>query len=126
MCVLLFMIAVCSLYGCDISKDANSSTAEPNYIELNIDNYDYLLTIDKVTTNSGKGAGVSWSRQQVTIYGALNGIYEDCVLTYRLGDSGTAQTVRLNISGYATFNYTWTSAMTGKFEFIDASGKIYI
>jgi hypothetical protein len=119
---ILFLVCF-SLVACD---NENRDSAENSYIELTVDNYDYYLSISKVLTDSGSYAGGSfrYASYQATISGAINGIYDGCIVYYKLGQDGDLQTVTLNAAGFAQFNYTVVNGEN--IIYTKAEGKIYL
>ena len=125
--IIVFMLLFGSVaVSClKVSETENSETENSNWnvIDLTIDNYDYYLSIDMTTTSSGTVAGgtIHYYSQQVTINGAVYGLYQDCSLFYKVGDKEEKQ-VKLNAAGFAKFNYT---SANGKYlHFVRAEGKI--
>ncbi len=123
---LLFILSFISIFtfiGCSSDEEE----VEDTFIELTLSNYEYYLSLDSELLDYGSVAGGSYrySSYKMTVYGAVNGIYEDCVIYYKFGENSTTEhSQKLNISGYATFNY---SVVNGKNLIIcRVEGKIYI
>lgn len=91
--------------GCQYGEGNNDANEEQK-IELTLNNFEQYLSIDKTVTDSGSLAGGSYRyvSYKVTIYGAIDGLYQDCVLYYKIGN-GEEREIKLNVAGYATFNY---------------------
>lgn len=136
-CVLfvLLLVAMFSLPACAKKDDSTAPAEEEKFIELNMDNYDYYLSIDSIQTNmSSVGSfGTSYS-YKVTIAGAINGIYRDCTVKYKIikknmssinnEDQEEEFTIKLNAAGFATFNYGYVNR--GSFQILDVQGCIII
>lgn len=118
------LILVCfSLVACN---NENSDNTENSFIELTIDNYNYYLTISEVLTGSGNVAGGSYryASYQATISGAINGIYDGCIIYYKLGQDGNQQKVTLNAAGFAQFNYSVVNG--ANIIYTKVEGRIYL
>ena len=127
-----FVVAACLVLaaGCSFTAGTNQTEMKEdaanntNEIKLTISNYDYYLTInDTVTSRRTYAQGtvdISW--HEVVIYGAVSGLYQDCVLYYKVGEDGKEQEVKLNAAGYASFKYS----SSGKYRlvFVRATGTI--
>ena len=113
------LFSVCFV-GCNFSQE------ESTEISLTTDNYTYYLNLDNVCTDSGSAAGGTfhWSSHKLTITGAIDGLYVDCVLYYKTTDEGTEKEIKLNASGFATLNYILSNSL--KFTIVRAEGSIYI
>lgn len=128
----LLMITVClsGLFACGGSSESSSSESDKeSYIALTMSNYSYYLSIDDIKTDGGSmyagGQKFYWQDRKLSIYGAVNGIYADCVLTFTYGDSNTQKTVNLNASGFATFEYRLSNSnVTAKV--LSVTGKVYV
>lgn len=118
-CIICFGLTGC--FGTSNNNGSGQSSVENDYIELTIDNYDYYLTIDDSVVSNFTAASTRFYCHRVTIYGALSGIYSDCVLHYKY--NGNEMEVKLNVAGYATFDYTVSS---GRLVYTRVSGKIYL
>ena len=96
-------------FGCSCSRKGEimPETDTSNIISLDLSNYEYYLTIHDVVTSSVSAAGgsVFAVTHEVTISGAVYGLYRNCALYYKVGD-GYEREVKLNAAGYAQFTYT--------------------
>lgn len=121
-----------SLTGCwgfdfgGSNTDGGNNTGNSKSIDLTLSNYEYYLSIDEELTSSGSALQGSfrYASYKVTVTGAVNGLYQGCSLYYKVGDTAEKE-VKLNASGYATFNYSW-STNSGNFSFTRATGKIIL
>ena len=127
-----FVVATCLVLaaGCSFAAGTNQTEMKEdaanntNEIKLTISNYDYYLTInDTVTSRRTYAQGtVEISSHEVVIYGAVSGLYQDCVLYYKVGEDGKEQEVKLNAAGYASFEYS--SSGKHRLVFVRATGTI--
>ncbi len=130
--ILTIIIAfLCIMFcACSPNKDrADSSNDTPDYIELTIENYAYYLSIQKVKvrtyTNHSVGGSTTYVFYDVTVNGAIDGLYENCVLTYKDKQSEQTRDVPLNAAGFATFTCSITT-LDDNISYVAASGRIYI
>lgn len=113
------------LFGCD--NQNNKGLDE--YIALNDSNCYYYLSIDDSQTKSenilagGKHYFISY--RKITISGAVNGLFSDCILTIEYGENKIQKDISLNASGFATFEYTINNS-SYKAKIISCKGKIYL
>ena len=118
--VMFIMLNIVLLSGCE---NANNEQIEDNYIELTMDNYEYYLTFTRVNTGSGNIASGTYryATYDLTISGAIYGIYVDCVIFYNNNKSS----IKLNAAGNAQTSY---SIVNGSSSFVisNVSGRIYI
>ena len=122
--ILSVILSLFCFIGCNFAQE------ETTEISLTTDNYTYYLNLDKVCTGSGSAAGGSfrWASYKLTITGAIDGIYEDCVLYYKTTDEGKEQPIELNASGFATLNYSvpFSAYNSLKFMIVRAEGSILL
>lgn len=118
--ILSVVLSLFCFVGCNFGQEDETE------ISLTTDNYKYYLNLDSVCTGSGSAAGGSfrWSSHKLTITGAIDGLYVDCVLYYKTTDEGKEQPIELNASGFATLNYSVSNSL--KFIIVRAEGSIYI
>ncbi len=124
----IIMAFLCMIFcACSPNKDSTDSSIDvPDYIELTIENYEYYLSIQKVKTDSGSFMGGSrrWVSYAATINGTVYGLYENCILSYKYNDSEQIYDIKLNASGFATFEYTVVNG--NNISYVAASGRIHI
>lgn len=122
---VMFILSCFSLVACN-NENTDNSEMEDSFIELTIDNYDYYLSISKVLTHSGSylGGSLHIASYQATVTGAISGIYDGCIIYYKLGQDGSEQTVTLNAAGFAQFTY---SVVNGEnIIYTNVVGRIYL
>ncbi len=121
--MLTLSLALC---GCNGNKNAVDTSDSNQRIQLNVENYNYYLSIQKTLMESGAvmGGTYRYSVYSVTVNGAVNGIYENCILTYKYRDSDELHDIRLNAAGFATFKYSVVNG--NEISYVSASGEIYM
>ena len=115
---VMFILSCFSLVACN-NENTDNSEIEDSFIELTIDNYNYYLSISKVLTESR----FSFNIYQVTITGAISGIYYGCIIYYKEGENGSEQKVNLNAAGFAQFGYL---DRDGDIIYTNVVGRIYL
>ncbi len=124
---LALILSALSLTCCACNAPSSTNTSEEeSYVELTLENYDYYLSILETLTESGvlMGGSLRYAVYQVTINGAVDGLYENCTLTYKYKNSNETHDVSLNAAGFANFKYTVSNGNT--ISFVAATGKIYM
>lgn len=131
--VCLALLCASLLAGCanapqqEIRNHPETQTTEETTapsILLNMENYDYYLTVERTSISSGMR-----SYPRFTFHGAYFGIYQDVIITCTITDnssynsskpSTTEKQIKLNAAGYGII-----SGELGKgFEITDVSGRI--
>ena len=104
----------------------NNSTDDTEIVELTMDNFQYYLSISSVTTST-TWVGTMGNAYviRVTISGAVQGLYKDCSIFYKIGKDGAEQEVKLNAAGFAQFSYG-VSDWGGSFQYPRVTGQIII
>ncbi|HCU56357.1 MAG TPA: hypothetical protein DIC18_03365 [Clostridiales bacterium] len=110
--VLFFIMA----FGCSCSGRRGvfiPETDTSNIISLDLSNYSYYLSIRDVVTSSVSAVGGAYHAvcHEVTISGAVYGLYRNCSLYYIMvgGDAEVEHEVKLNAAGYGEFKYNTLS-----------------
>ncbi len=111
--ILIFVLLL--LCACGETNEEVEPQEKDEYIELTMENYEYYLTIQSVKTVEKFIAGELRHYYDVTIYGAVDGVYKDCVIVFN------GRILNLNAAGFAEFSYVNT-----KPKFTSVSGRIYI
>ncbi len=111
--ILIFVLLL--LCACGETNEDVESQEKDEYIELTMENYEYYLTIQEVLTDKTFLAGSTHYYYTATIYGAVNGLYKDCVIVFN------GRILNLNAAGFAEFSYVDT-----KPKVTSVSGRIYI
>ena len=121
--ILLLVLCLGSFVGCGNLNNENDSTEKS--FDLTLENYTYYLTLDTEITGSGSYLlGHHWCSKKLTVYGAVSGLYVDCVLYYKIGEV-EEKSFKLNATGFGTINYNETTD-SGRFSITQVSGKIVI
>ncbi len=115
----MFILSAVGLVSC---SDGKSEDDNYKFIELTLDNYEYYLTISSQLVNSVNISGGRIRLYYYTVYisGAINGIYEDCVLYLKNGSE-----IKLNASGNANTSRTINNG-EDSFNVVKVEGKIRI
>ena len=123
---LSFVLAVVCMLGLVACGNDNSTDG---CIDITVSNCNYYLSIHDslIRTDRVYAAGRWWSSiyRQITINGAVGGIYSDCSIVFEYGKNKTQQTISLNAAGFASFEYTINdSSYTA--EIVSCTGKLYL
>ena len=126
--VLMCCVGFIFSFGCndEVNSDLHENANNDTCIELNLENYQYYLTLDYAyigSTSLGVGNVYSY---ELTVFGAIEGLYVDCVLHYKL-DSGRNETegnISLNAAGFAEKSYSYLNS--GGLTITSVSGKIIL
>lgn len=80
--VAFYTIGFC---GCNSGNNGEDNSENTNEIELTLDNYKYYLTITSYLKDSGSYGGGTYRYASYDVYisGAINGIYQGCVLYFK-------------------------------------------
>lgn len=127
---ILLLVVILGLVACGNENSANcKGTKESDYVTIDSSNYNFYFSIDDsyITSSSvASSVGMLTSiTRKITISGAVNGIYSDCLIVFEYGKDKTQQTLKLNAAGFASFEYTINSS-TYIAKIVSCSGKLYL
>lgn len=125
--LLTFFLSLICFSACSIENDNDNDNDDThNIVTLTTDNYNYYLNLDPISTGSGSALGGSlrWTSYKMTITGAVNALYVDCVLYYKTQEEQQEKSINLNASGFATFTYTLT--LGDSFNVVRVEGEIHL
>jgi len=126
--VLMCCVGFIFSFGCndEINSDLHENANNDTCIELNLENYQYYLTLDYVYLGSQSIGYNNVYSYELTIFGAIDGLYVDCVLCYKLksGNNEKEGKISLNAAGFAKESYYCFNS--GGLTITSVSGKIIL